>query len=116
MELHGKRSPIRLEAGGVIRVGNSRISCDLVIEQYENGMTPEDLVRAYDTLKLADAYGAIAYYLNHRQEIQEYLKRRSDEAAAMRSTIEAGRRRTPSREELVARRAAREQAHSPSDQ
>jgi uncharacterized protein (DUF433 family) len=94
MELHGKRSPIRLEAGGVIRVGNSRISCDLVIEQYENGMTPEDLVRAYDTLKLADAYGAIAYYLNHRQEIQEYRKddRTRPRQCAPRSRRVAGAR------------------------
>ena len=51
--------PLRKDEGGVIRVGKTRVSIDVVVEQYENGMTPEDLVRAYDTLALADAYGAI---------------------------------------------------------
>src|SRR5437016_10031642 len=44
------RPPLRVDEGGAVRVGNSRISLDLVVEQYENGMTPEDMVRAYDTL------------------------------------------------------------------
>jgi uncharacterized protein (DUF433 family) len=42
----------------------------LVVEQYENGMTPEDMVRAYGTLELADVYAAIAYYLRHRDEVR----------------------------------------------
>jgi hypothetical protein len=37
-----------------VRVGNSRISLDLIVEQYENGMMPEEMIRAYDTLVLAD--------------------------------------------------------------
>ncbi len=58
--------PLRVDEGGAVRVGNSRVSLDLVVEQYENGMTPEDLVRAYDTLDLADVHAVIAYYLRHR--------------------------------------------------
>ena len=38
--------PLRVDEGGVIRVGKGRISLDLVVEQYENGMTPEDMARA----------------------------------------------------------------------
>jgi uncharacterized protein (DUF433 family) len=44
-----------------------------VVEQYENGMAPEDLVRAYDTLDLADVHAVIAYYLRHREEVRAYL-------------------------------------------
>ena len=44
---------LRLDDGGVLRVGKSRISLDLIVGLYENGMTPEDIVRAYDTLVLA---------------------------------------------------------------
>jgi len=50
---------LRVDEGGVIRVGKSRISLDLVVEQYENGMTPEDMVRAYDTLVLVEVYAVI---------------------------------------------------------
>ena len=28
--------PLRLDAGNVVRVGSSRVSIDLVVEQYEN--------------------------------------------------------------------------------
>ncbi|MGH7138742.1 MAG: DUF433 domain-containing protein [Pirellulales bacterium] len=100
--------PIRIVEGGAVRVGKSRITLDLVVEEYESGMTPEDMVRAYDTLNLAEVYGAVAYYLSHRDAVREYMKRREEEAAALRAEIEARQPRI-SREELLARRAARKQ-------
>ena len=106
------RSPFRLDEGGTVRVGDSRVTLDLVVEQYENGMTPEDMVRAYDTLVLADVHAAIAYYLRHRNEVRAYLKRREEEAAALRTKIEAERQRV-SPEELLARRSAAETADAP---
>jgi uncharacterized protein (DUF433 family)/predicted RNase H-like HicB family nuclease len=107
--------PLRADEGGAIRIGKSRISLDLVIEQYENGMTPEDMVRAYDTLELADIHAAIAYYLRHRDEMRLYLKRRKEEAETLRAKIEAERPRV-SREALLARRQAKEKADAPTGQ
>jgi len=104
-----------VDQGGVIRIGNSRISLDLVVEQYENGMTPEDMIRAYDTLQLADVHGAIAYYLRHRDEVKAYLKRREEEAKALRAKIEADGPRV-SREEILARLRAREKESAPTSQ
>src|SRR4051794_1546470 len=89
LPLHADRPPLRVDEGDVVRVGNSRISLDLLVEQYENGMTPEDMVGAYETLVLADVYAVIAYYLRHRDEVRAYLKRRAEEAAALRAKIEA---------------------------
>jgi uncharacterized protein (DUF433 family) len=115
LPLNEERPPLRVDEGGVVRVGKSRVSLDLVIEQYENGMQPEELVRGYDTLVLADVHAVIAYYLRHREEVRAYLKRRVEEAQALRSKIEAERPRV-SREELLARRSAREQEHAPTGQ
>jgi uncharacterized protein (DUF433 family) len=109
------RPPLRVDEGGAVRVGNSRITLDLVVEQYENGMTPEDMVRAYDTLELADVHAVIAYYLRHKEEVGAYLKRREEEAGALRVKIEAERPRV-SREELLARRRAREEEDAPAGQ
>jgi uncharacterized protein (DUF433 family) len=107
--------PLRVDNGGAVRVGRSRISLDLIIEQYENGMMPEEMVRAYDTLVLADVYAIIAYYLRHRDEVQAYLKRREEEAEALRATIEA--EHPPiTRKELLARRSAREKVDAPASQ
>jgi uncharacterized protein (DUF433 family) len=115
LPLQADRPPLRVDEGGAVRVGNSRIGLDLVVEQYENGVTPEDMVRAYDTLVLADVHAAIAYYLRHRDEVRAYLKRRAEEAEALRAKIEAGR--TPvTREDLLTRRGAREKDHAPAGQ
>jgi uncharacterized protein (DUF433 family) len=105
---------LRLAEGGVVRVGASRVSLDLVVEQYENGMTAEEIAAAYDTLALADVYAAIAYYLRHRQEVLGYFARRQGEAESLRQSIEVQRPRL-SREELT-RRSAQEKADAPAGQ
>jgi uncharacterized protein (DUF433 family) len=115
LPLHADHLPLRIDEGGAVRVGRSRISLDLVVEQYENGMTPEDMVRAYDTLDLADVHSVIAYYLRHRDDVRAYLKQREAEAEALRATVEAARPRV-SRQELLARRPARDKVDAPTGQ
>jgi uncharacterized protein (DUF433 family) len=92
-----------VDEGGAVRIANTRVSLDLVIEQYESGMTPEDMARAYDSVELADVHAVIAYYLRHRDVVRGYLKYRAEQAEALRANIEAERPRV-SREELLARR------------
>lgn len=115
LPLHPEPPPLRVDEGGAIRVGTSRVNLDVVVEQYENGMTPEDMVRAYDTLDLADVHAVIAYYLRHREEVRTYLKRRQEEAEVLRVKIEADRPRI-SRAELLSRRGAKEKADAPAGQ
>src|SRR2546428_9503998 len=112
LPLDSEAPPLRVDEGGAVRVGNSRITLDLVVEQYENGMAPEDMVRAYDTLVLADVHAVIAYYLRHGDEVRAYLKRRGEEDEVLRAKIEAERPRI-SRDELLARRSAREKDNAP---
>jgi uncharacterized protein (DUF433 family) len=99
--------PLREVEGSAVRVGKTRISLDLIVEQYFNGMTPEDMVSAYDTLALADVYAVISYYLRHRKEVDAYMKRREKEAEELRALIESERPRI-AREVLLARLAAKE--------
>lgn len=89
LPLDADRPPLRVDDGGVVRIGNTRVSLDLIVEQYENGMTPEDMVRAYDTLALADVHAAIAYYLRHKAEVRIYLQRRQEEAESLRARIDS---------------------------
>jgi uncharacterized protein (DUF433 family) len=112
LPLHPILPPLRVEQGGVVRVGKTRISLDLVIEQYENGITAQEIVSAYDTLQLADVHAVIAYYQQHRDEVKAYLKNRAEEAEAMRGRIEVERPRV-TREDLIARRSAKEKADAP---
>ena len=115
LPLHSEAPPLRVDEGGAVRVSNTRVSLDLVVQQYENGATPADMVRAYDTLSLADVHGTIAYYLRYREEVRAYLKRRAEEAEALRAKIEA-EHPPVSRQELLTRRAAQEKDHAPTGQ
>ena len=115
LPLHAESPPLRVDEAGVVRVGKSRITLDLVVEQYENGMTPEGIVRAYDMLELGDVYAVIAFYLRYREEVRAYLKRRDEEADLLRAKIEADRPNI-SREELVNRQSARETENAPTGQ
>jgi uncharacterized protein (DUF433 family) len=115
LPIRGDDRPLRIDAGGAIRVGQSRISLDVIVEQYERGMTPEDMVRAYDALELAEVYAVIAYYLRNRDGVRVYLKRRNEEAEALRATIEAEHPRV-SRHELLARRDVGVNANAPTRQ
>ncbi|MDX1967807.1 MAG: DUF433 domain-containing protein [Planctomycetaceae bacterium] len=107
--------PLRADEGGGVRIGGTRVSLDVVVEGYENGLTPEDLVAAYDTLALADVHAVIAFYLRHRSQVRDYLNRRNQEAQMLRSSIEAV---CPpiSRAALIARRHAMDSADAASGQ
>lgn len=112
LTLHSDPLPLRVDDAGAIRVGKSRVSLDLVVELYERGNTPEEIVRAYDTLLLADVHAVIAYYLRHRDEVRAYLTQREQEALALRAKIEAGQPQI-AWEEVLARRGAREKVDAP---
>lgn len=95
--------PLRWAEDDAVRVGDTRITLDLIVAEYENGMSAEEIVCAYDVLLLAEVYSAIAFYLQHPQRAREYLRQREQHARELRETIE--RDRPPlTRTELLARR------------
>ncbi len=100
--------PLRQEPDGTVRVGPSRVTLDFLVEAYRAGETADDLAARLPTLAPADVYGAIAYALRHPAEVDEYLARRDARAAEVEAIIRADQRPFPTREELLARRAARD--------
>jgi uncharacterized protein (DUF433 family) len=105
--------PLRTDEYGVIRVGDSQVVLDIVIRAFNNGADPESIVHGYPTLNLGDVYAAIAYYLRHRKEVDEYLQSRRDEAERLRQEIEAKQPdRAPLRNKLMARKAQMEREHA----
>jgi uncharacterized protein (DUF433 family) len=86
--LHTDGPPIRRDEDGVLRVGQSRVLIDLVIQAFQDGATAETIVQRYPSATLADVYATIAYYLKHQVEIDEYLKSREEQAAEIRKKID----------------------------
>jgi uncharacterized protein (DUF433 family) len=82
--------PLREEADGALRVGNSRVLLELVVRAFQDGATPETIVQRYSTLELADVYAVITYYLRHRQAVEDYLREREEQAESTRQRIEDG--------------------------
>ncbi len=87
--LHADPPPLHVDDTGTLRVGSSRVTLDVVLHYWRLGMTPEAIARGLDTLSLADIHGALAYYFRHQAEIEEYLRRREDEAEQLRQQMEA---------------------------
>jgi uncharacterized protein (DUF433 family) len=60
-------------------IEETRISLDSVVYAFRNGLSPESIVQSFPLLTLEQVYGAIAFYLANRAEIDAYLA--SEEAA-----------------------------------
>lgn len=87
--IQAEAPPIREDAAGALRVGNSRVLLELVIRAFQDGATPETIIQRYSTLTLPDVYAVITYYLNHRSEIEKYLAQREQQAEEVRQRIES---------------------------
>jgi uncharacterized protein (DUF433 family) len=95
--------PIAIDAHGVARVGRTRVTLDSVIIAFQLGATVERIARSYDTLRPADIHGAIAYYLRHTAEVDDYLAAGKRQKAEIRRLADAGLDRQGLRERLLAR-------------
>jgi uncharacterized protein (DUF433 family) len=60
-------------AEGGWRVADSRVSLDSVVYAYWEGKSPEAIVEEFPTLSAEQVYGAIAFYLRNREELDQYL-------------------------------------------
>jgi uncharacterized protein (DUF433 family) len=96
--------PLTKTADGVFRVGGTRVTLDTVLNSYNLGATPEEIVQQFPSLVLADVYAVVTYYLRHKLEIEGYLAERRERSKAVRQENE---KRFPAeglRERLLARK------------
>lgn len=86
---------------GFVRVAGHRIGLHHVVRTYNDGYSPEMLLGEYPTLSLSSIHKLIAFYLDHREEVDAY-------AAEQEGGIEtamAGREPAPTVAELRRRMA-----------
>jgi uncharacterized protein (DUF433 family) len=70
--------------GGAYRIAGSRVSLDSVVFAYWNGHTAEGIAQAFPAVTPEQVYGAIAFYLAHRAEVDEYLRQGRADFDALR--------------------------------
>lgn len=59
-------------------VAKTRVSLDSIVYAFLEGQTAEAIAQAFPVLTLEQVYGAVTYYLAHREQVDEYLGAQRD--------------------------------------
>jgi uncharacterized protein (DUF433 family) len=62
-------------------IAGTRISLDSIVHAFRRRESPETICQNFELLRLEEVYGAIAYYLANRAEVDAYLVRQSEKWA-----------------------------------
>ncbi|MBO0723135.1 MAG: DUF433 domain-containing protein [Blastocatellia bacterium] len=94
---------VELHDGGWWLVG-TRVSLDSIVYAFWRGASAETIRSSFPALTLEQVYGAIAFYLSRRQEVDEYLQKSAEEyEAARHANHERFRRSNPGLLERLAK-------------
>jgi uncharacterized protein (DUF433 family) len=97
--------PLHKTAEGAVRVVGTRIGLDVVVAHFNSGKSPESIAASMPALSLGDTYSVLAFYLRHREAVDEYLAEQDREADALQAKVEAHPTYQQLRERLMARRS-----------
>lgn len=81
--------PLYTDEHGAIYVSGTRITLDTIVARYQQGSSAENIHEGFDILPLNDIYAVISYYLANREQMDDYLKHREDEARCIQKEVEA---------------------------
>lgn len=105
--------PLETTPDGRFKVRGTRIPLERIVVEFDLGSTPEQIAYDFDTLQLPDIYAVLAYYLQNKQAVDEYVREQEAEADRIQAETEARWPKAGIRERLLAR--AEHQADRPSD-
>jgi uncharacterized protein (DUF433 family) len=80
--------PLTLDKDGTVRITGSRVTLDSVIHAFQHGATAEQIQDSFPSLDLGDIYATIAYYLDHQDQVERYLRQQGAAAQKTRQFIE----------------------------
>ena len=74
---------IEIRNGGYY-VADTRVSLDSVVYAFLRGESPEGIAESFPALSLEQIFGALAYYVANRPEVDRYLRAGRAEFEALR--------------------------------
>lgn len=84
LEQHIEQSPDVM--GGKARIAGHRVRVmDIVIWHEKRGLTADEILALFPSLTLSDVYAALAYYFDHREEIEADLEREREATAELKA-------------------------------
>ncbi len=79
--------PLRTDADGVIRVGQTRVTLLSVIADFHRGASAEEIAHHFPALSVSDVYLVIGYYLQRRDEVDAYIRQEMAVSKQMRQEM-----------------------------
>ena len=100
---------------GALRINETRVPLEAVYYKYIDGATAEEIIDSYPALKLSEAYAAIAYILDNREAVDEYIRQGEIHAQKVEAMIEEkfGEKNRELRKKILARNEERLRANKP---
>ena len=98
--------PIALDADGVARVGQTRVTLESFVAAFDKGCTAEEIVIKYPSLSLGDTYATIAYLLGNESVVREFILTRVAASQPVNDRIGSDFGVSELRARLVARKNA----------
>lgn len=74
---------------GAYNVSGTRVSLDSIVHAFISGQSAESIAQSFPVLTLEQVYGAITFYLAHRQEVDRYLEAQEKDYEAKRAASRA---------------------------
>ena len=100
--------PLRTDNTGVIRVGNTRVTLDTIVEEFKRGESAESIAENFSAVSLRHIYAVIAFYLSNTEEVESYLAARAKDAARIQNDITSTPHYQQWRNRLLEYRAAKQ--------
>jgi uncharacterized protein (DUF433 family) len=66
-------------------VTDSRVSLDSIVYAFLRGESPEGIADSFPALTLEQVYGGVAFYLGHRDQVDEYLRKATTDFDRLRA-------------------------------
>ena len=70
-------------------IAGTRVALDSIVYNFLDGASPETVAEDFPGLSLEQIFGALAYYLRNRAEIDAYLAQEDQEFATFRERVRA---------------------------
>ncbi|MGD9853323.1 MAG: DUF433 domain-containing protein [Planctomycetaceae bacterium] len=93
---------VEVDDRGVAYVGPTRMKVSqIVLARSAEGLSPEEIAEAYDTITLSDVFTALAYYASHQADVDAQIAEEKARTAELRAQTE-----NPALQERLRRLAA----------
>src|SRR5205085_4477865 len=98
MFIHPMTAPFTVDAGGTIRIRDTGVRLISLLQQIREGLSVAEILENHELLTPADVYKTMAYDLEHKDEMDEFVRQYEEDS-------ERGRREIESQPAYQARRA-----------